>query len=202
MAHEEEEMMHLNDLRPRRTYGTCNGLRSMGTYNPLAVGWALHEVGAEETLIGIALKYNLKVEELRRTNNLWGANDTLWPGRILKVPLLLDHRLPDGSLEGYGPQVEADVIATTAWGPSSAASSSDRRPTSSPTTTSGRVDSKEGATTMTRSTTSESAEVPEQSLQDFLTRLDSSIDQHRKKMSSRSREATRGDGGHLEKYPS
>ena len=32
-------------------------------------------------MIGIALKYDITVEDIRRCNSLW-ANDALWPGQV------------------------------------------------------------------------------------------------------------------------
>ena len=46
----------------------------------------VHEVRPEDTLAGLALKYDVTVEEIRRTNSLW-ANDNVWPGQVLRVPV-------------------------------------------------------------------------------------------------------------------
>ena len=43
--------------------------------------WMSHEVKNTETMVGIALKYDLTVEDIRRSNNLW-TNDSLWPGQV------------------------------------------------------------------------------------------------------------------------
>ena len=33
-------------------------------------------------MVGIALKYDITVEDIRRCNNLW-TNDALWPGQVI-----------------------------------------------------------------------------------------------------------------------
>ena len=43
--------------------------------------WASHGVKSNETMVGIALKYDLTVEDIRRCNNLW-TNDALWTGQV------------------------------------------------------------------------------------------------------------------------
>ena len=43
--------------------------------------WEGHEVKNNETMVGIALKYDITVEDIRRCNNLW-TNDALWPGQV------------------------------------------------------------------------------------------------------------------------
>jgi len=48
--------------------------------------YQVHEVRPEDTLAGLALKYDVTVEEIRRTNSLW-ANDNVWPGQVLRVPV-------------------------------------------------------------------------------------------------------------------
>ena len=45
-----------------------------------------HTVSSSETLAGIALKYDLTIEEIRRYNSLW-QNDNVWPGQKLKIPV-------------------------------------------------------------------------------------------------------------------
>ncbi len=45
-----------------------------------------HTVSSNETLAGIALKYDLTIEDIRRYNSLW-QNDNVWPGQKLKIPV-------------------------------------------------------------------------------------------------------------------
>ena len=54
-------------------------------YSPTHGGfreWEGHEVKNNETMVGIALKYDITVEDIRRCNNLW-TNDALWPGQVI-----------------------------------------------------------------------------------------------------------------------
>ena len=64
-------------------------------YSPTHGGfreWEGHEVKSNETMVGIALKYDITVEDIRRCNNLW-TNDALWPGQvILFVPCSMLYR--------------------------------------------------------------------------------------------------------------
>ena len=45
-----------------------------------------HTVSSSETLAGIALKYDLTIEDIRRYNSLW-QNDNVWPGQKLRIPV-------------------------------------------------------------------------------------------------------------------
>ena len=46
-------------------------------------------------MVGIALKYDITVEDIRRCNNLW-TNDALWPGQVIFfVPCLMLYRSYD-----------------------------------------------------------------------------------------------------------
>ena len=64
-------------------------------YSPTHGGfreWEGHEVKSNETMVGIALKYDITVEDIRRCNNLW-TNDALWPGQVIFfVPCLMLYR--------------------------------------------------------------------------------------------------------------
>jgi hypothetical protein len=46
-------------------------------------------------MAGIALKYDISAEDIRRTNGLW-ANDNVWPGQRLRIPVV-EGTLPQGS---------------------------------------------------------------------------------------------------------
>lgn len=86
------ETLHLKDLgRSQRTYGTCGTMPpwSSSLLSPTHGGfrqWEGHEVKNNETMVGIALKYDITVEDIRRCNNLW-TNDALWPGQVLRIPV-------------------------------------------------------------------------------------------------------------------
>lgn len=45
-----------------------------------------HTVSSNETLAGIALKYDISIEDIRRANSLW-TNDNVWLGQRLKIPV-------------------------------------------------------------------------------------------------------------------
>ncbi len=48
-----------------------------------------HTVASNETLAGIALKYDITVEDIRRTNSgLWTSN-SVWVGQVIKIPIIL-----------------------------------------------------------------------------------------------------------------
>lgn len=115
---DDGETMHLRNLGPQRTYGTCSfgdatnfpsifcSTRSNFIFYwcPLPlITWVtrnyfrtsplarqnreclIHIVNSNETMAGIALKYDISVEDIRRTNGLW-TNDNVWPGQRLKIP--------------------------------------------------------------------------------------------------------------------
>jgi len=75
--------MEMLSLSPKRTYGTIAGTGFMPSPTR---SYQVHEVRPEDTLAGLALKYDVTVEEIRRTNSLW-ANDNVWPGQVLRVPV-------------------------------------------------------------------------------------------------------------------
>lgn len=86
------ETLHLKILgRTQKTYGTCGTMPSWNNslISPTHGGfrqWEGHAVKNSETMVGIALKYDITVEDIRRCNNLW-TNDSLWPGQVLRIPV-------------------------------------------------------------------------------------------------------------------
>jgi len=117
------ETLHLKDLgRSQRTYGTCGTIPawSASFMSPTHSGlreWASHEVKSTETMVGIALKYDLTVEDIRRSNNLW-TNDSLWPGQVLRIPLksptnFLSPPNEAQNIEGNSSHSNASGIATS-----------------------------------------------------------------------------------------
>ena len=52
-----------------------------------------HVVSEHETLAGIALKYDLTVEDLRRNNSFLWTTNSVWVGQTLKIPILSSHNL-------------------------------------------------------------------------------------------------------------
>ena len=65
-----------------------------------------HIVSEHETLAGIALKYDLTVEDLRRTNSFLWTTNSVWVGQTLKIPIL-DHQQKDFKM------VEETAASTT-----------------------------------------------------------------------------------------
>ena len=150
------EMLHLKDLGPpQRTYGT---IANSGGFMPSPTrSYAVHEVRPEDTLVGLALKYDVTVEELRRTNSLW-ANDNVWPGQVLRVPL----QAPPSST----------MLADT---PSSASTTTSTSSSSTTTSSSsGGMHTPPGR----QKDTGDSGKDP--TLQEYLSRLDMSIAQNSK----------------------
>lgn len=86
----EGETLALKDLRlPQRSYGTCGDLTPYVPSPTSRKGRRClpHVVHANETLAGIALKYDLTVEDLRRTNSFLWTSSSVWTGQILKIPV-------------------------------------------------------------------------------------------------------------------
>ena len=75
---------------PHRSYGTCDFFPS---YVPSSNSsrhrkCISHVVADNETLAGIALKYDISVEEIRRTNSFLWTTNSVWVGQIIKVPVI------------------------------------------------------------------------------------------------------------------
>ena len=80
---------------PVRCYGTCG---SMTPYVPSPTSqhnryrkYQTHVVAEHETLAGIALKYDITVEDIRRTNSFLWTSNSVWVGQVIKVPVF-DHQ--------------------------------------------------------------------------------------------------------------
>ena len=71
----------MSNFDPRKSYGTCSG--GAGSF-PWA-GWVEHEVEEGETLAGLALRYNITIQDIKLANKIW-TNEGLWPGRGLRIP--------------------------------------------------------------------------------------------------------------------
>lgn len=75
------ERFLLQNVDPRKTYGTCSGGSSV---------WASfldHIVEEGETLAGLSLRYNITIQDIKLANKLW-TNEGLWPGRTLRIPVI------------------------------------------------------------------------------------------------------------------
>lgn len=135
---DDGETIHLRNLGPQRTYGTCSfgeasnfpsifcstrwaslllacrtrrlGLRpSAFPFRTSPVGrqnreCLTHVVNSSETMAGIALKYDISAEDIRRTNGLW-ANDNVWPGQRLRIPVG-EGALPRGGAPAHAPELK------------------------------------------------------------------------------------------------
>lgn len=79
---------------PVRSYGTCGDFPAY-VPSPTSVQnryrkCITHVVAQHETLAGIALKYDITVEDIRRTNSFLWTSNSVWVGQVIKVPVILD----------------------------------------------------------------------------------------------------------------
>jgi len=73
------ERFLLGDWGGRRSYGTCSGGGSNWT------SFTDYTVEEGDTLAGLALRFNITIQDLKLANKLW-TNEGLWPGKTLKIP--------------------------------------------------------------------------------------------------------------------
>lgn len=80
---------------PVRCYGTCG---NMTPYVPSPTSqhnryrkYQTHVVAEHETLAGIALRYDITVEDIRRTNSFLWTSNSVWVGQVIKVPVFDQH---------------------------------------------------------------------------------------------------------------
>ena len=82
---------------PVRSYGTCGDFASPYVPSP-SRKCVTHIVAQHETLAGIALKYDITVEDLRRTNSFLWTSNSVWVGQVIKVPVIKErHTDPDNA---------------------------------------------------------------------------------------------------------
>ena len=71
---------------PVRSYGTC------GDFTPYVPSPSrkciTHIVAEHETLAGIAMKYDITVEDIRRPNSFLWTSNSVWVGQTIKVPVI------------------------------------------------------------------------------------------------------------------
>ena len=73
---------------PVRSYGTCGDFPSYVPNQSIRFKkYATHVVAQHETLAGIALKYDISVEDIRRTNSFLWTSNSVWVGQVIKVPV-------------------------------------------------------------------------------------------------------------------
>lgn len=79
---------------PVRSYGTCGNfpcyVPSPTSHQNRYRKCVTHVVAEHETLAGIALKYDITVEDIRRTNSFLWTSNSVWVGQVIKVPVILD----------------------------------------------------------------------------------------------------------------
>ena len=75
-----------------RSYGTCGNMTpyvpSPSSHQNRYRKCLTHIVNEHETLAGIALRYDLTVEDLRRTNSFLWTTSSVYVGQTLKIPII------------------------------------------------------------------------------------------------------------------
>ncbi|KAJ8398438.1 hypothetical protein AAFF_G00426930 [Aldrovandia affinis] len=83
-------------LRGNRTRSYGSLVRS--PLSPVRQGHIEHQVQAGETLQGIALKYGVSMEQIKRTNRLY-TNDSIFLKKSLSIPVLTDPESVNNGVE-------------------------------------------------------------------------------------------------------
>jgi len=110
------ERFLLQNFDHTKTYGTCNGSSSLWS------SFQEHIVASGETLAGLALRYNITLQDLKLANKLW-TNEGLFPGRSLKIPVI---EIQSTGLDLSGSSNGSDTMSTDSQVASSSAASSRR----------------------------------------------------------------------------
>jgi len=167
------ERFLLSSINRGKTYGTCSGSSSLWS------SFIDHTVEPGDTLAGLSLRFNLTIQDIKVANRLW-TNEGLWPGRVLKIPVI---EVGSTSLDLSGSC--SDTMSTSSSGTSSRrlsshdsllTNSAGSSPYAKPISSHNSPFVTKGITTAT--TTVRRASVEE--LQDFLSKMDSSIANSRK----------------------
>ena len=87
-----EETVALKHFNLYRSYGTCGNFTP---YVPKFRQFLTHVVKEHETLAGIALKYDLTTEDIKRTNSFLWTSNSVWVGQVIKVPVLDPDQVSD-----------------------------------------------------------------------------------------------------------
>ncbi|XP_049633469.1 lysM and putative peptidoglycan-binding domain-containing protein 2 [Suncus etruscus] len=168
----EEAELSLRLARTKtRSYGSTASVRA-----PLAAGWAQrrveHRVRAGDTLQGIALKYGVSMEQIKRANKLF-TNDCIFLKKTLNIPVISEKPLHFNGLNSMDSPENETVASFSHENVPVVAQDEDLSPPSPPEST-------------------VQPEQPEEvSAQDFLQRLDLQIKlstQAAKKLKEESRE--------------
>jgi len=110
------ERFLLQNFDHRKTYGTCSGSSSLWS------SFQEHVVSPGETLAGLALRYNITLQDLKLANKLW-TNEGLFPGRSLRIPII---EIQSTGLDLSGSSNGSDTMSTDSQVASSSAASSRR----------------------------------------------------------------------------
>ncbi|MBN3299999.1 LYSM1 protein, partial [Amia calva] len=149
-----------------RSYGSL----TRSTRSPVRERRVEHQVQPGETLQGIALKYGVTMEQIKRANRLY-TNDSIFLKKCLFIPMLVDpegpHDKPDGEGEGTG-QSQAGERGE------------DRRENAA--SANGRTGGRDGA----------AEETSELSAMDFLKKIDGMISQSKQAAAKKIREGGKG----------
>jgi len=161
----------------RRSYGTCSASSALWT------SFVEHTVDPGDTIQGLALRFNITVQDLKLANKLW-TNEGLWPGRVLRVPVI---EASSTSLDLSGSSGCSDTMSTASSSGATSSGASSRRLSShdsllhtsvssagnSPLTKPSSSNSSPFNKGLTMTTPVRRASVEE--LQDFLSKMDSNI---------------------------
>ncbi|XP_066583043.1 lysM and putative peptidoglycan-binding domain-containing protein 2-like [Prorops nasuta] len=99
-AEMEERMCIRDSSKPHKKYG------STAKHITRTENLVKHSVSPTDTLQGIALKYGVTTEQIRRINRLW-ASDSLFLREYLLIPISVEASLPDITDDSAKPGHEA-----------------------------------------------------------------------------------------------
>lgn len=85
-----------------QSYGTCSGGANTWT------SFTSHTVEEGDTLAGLALRFNITIQDLKLANKLW-TNEGLWPGRDLRIPHI---EAKETSLDLSGSSAASETMST------------------------------------------------------------------------------------------
>lgn len=101
----DERQSIKDSLRCLRKYGST----SSNSCNKIPDEFIKHIVTDTDTLQGIALKYGVTTEQIRRANKLW-ANDSLFLRESLLIPVMKSKSLPSTSISSFDSPTESDLF--------------------------------------------------------------------------------------------
>ncbi|XP_034987200.1 lysM and putative peptidoglycan-binding domain-containing protein 2 [Zootoca vivipara] len=112
-ASETEAELSLSLARTKtRSYGSTATVAA-----PLAERYVEHRINASDTLQGIALKYGVTMEQIKRANKLF-TNDCIFLRKTLNIPVISEKPLLFNGLNSLeSPENEADTPSSCEDGP-------------------------------------------------------------------------------------